>query len=91
MSEESVIRIIKDFSAFDAVGITCNFDNFAVMNQTVNNGVCDDSVAKHISPFRKRLISGKDSRSELISCGNQLKETKGGVLINRQIADLVNN
>ena len=91
MSEESVIRIIKDFSAFDAVGIAGNFDNFAVMNQTVNNCVCDDSVAKHISPFRKRLISGKDSRSELISCGNQLKETKGGVLINRQIADLVNN
>ena len=91
MSEESVIRIIKDFSAFDAVGIAGNFDNFAVMNQTVNNGVCDDNVAKHISPFRKRLISGKDSRSELISCGNQLKETKGGVLINRQIADLVNN
>ena len=91
MSEESVIRIIKDFSAFDAVGIAGNFDNFAVMNQTNNNGVCDDSVAKHISPFRKRLISGKDSRSELISCGNQLKETKGGVLINRQIADLVNN
>ena len=91
MSEESVIRIIKDFSAFDAVGIAGNFDNFAVMNQTVNNGVCDDSVAKHISPFRKRLISGKDSRSELISRGNQLKETKGGVLINRQIADLVNN
>ena len=91
MSEESVIRIIKDFSAFDAVGIAGNFDNFAVMNQTVNNGVCDYSVAKHISPFRKRLISGKDSRSELISCGNQLKETKGGVLINRQIADLVNN
>lgn len=91
MSEESVIRIIKDFSAFDAVGIACNFDNFAVMNQTVNNCVCDDSVAKHIGPFRKRLISGKDSRSELISCGNQLKETKGGVLINRQIADFVND
>ena len=51
MSEESVIRIIKDFSAFDAVGIAGNFDNFAVMNQTVNNGVCDDSIAKHIGPF----------------------------------------
>ena len=91
MSEESVIRIIKNFSAFDAVGIACNFDNFAVMNQTVNNCVCDDCVAKHIGPFRKRLISGKDSRSKLISCGNQLKETKGGVLINRQIADFVND
>ena len=91
MSKESVIRIIKDFSAFDAVGIAGNFDNFAVMNQTVNNCVCDDSVAKHIGPFRKRLISGKDSRSELISCGNQLKETKGGVFINRQIADFVND
>ena len=32
MSEESGIRIIKDFSAFDAVGIAGNFDNFAVMN-----------------------------------------------------------
>ena len=48
MSEESVNRSIKDFSAFDAVGIAGDFDNFAVMNQTVNNCVCDDSVAKHI-------------------------------------------
>ena len=69
MSEESVIRIIKDFSAFNAVGIAGNFDNFAVMNQTVNNGVCDDSVVKHISPFRKRLISGKNSRSATLSAG----------------------
>ena len=69
--------------------MTGDFDNIAVMNQTIDYGVGNYSVSEDIRPFRKRLVGCQNSRSELVSCGDQLKEPKGGVLVNRQIADFI--
>ena len=65
-----------------------DFDNIAVMNQTIDYSVGNDSVSEDIRPFRKRLIGCKDSRPELVSCSDELKESESGVLVNREIADL---
>ena len=45
-----------DISAFNTVRMTGDFDNIAVMNQTIDYGVGNYSVSEDIRPFRKRLI-----------------------------------
>ena len=68
-----------------------DFDNIAVMNQTIDYSVGNDSVSEDIRPFRKRLIGCKDSRPELVSCSDELKEPESGILVNREIADFIND
>ena len=91
LSGQSVIGIIKNISAFNTVRMAGDFDNIAVMNQTINDSVGNDSVSEDIRPFRKRLIGCKDSRPELVSCSDELKEPESGVLVNREIADFIND
>ena len=46
-----IIGIIEDISAFNTVRMTGNFDDVAMVNKPVNDGVCNNSVAENIGPF----------------------------------------
>ena len=51
LSGQSVVGIIKNITAFNTVRMAGDFDNITVMNQTVNDGVGNDSVSEDIEPF----------------------------------------
>ena len=46
-----IIGIIEDISALNTVGMTCNFDDVAMMNKSVNDCVGNNSIAENIGPF----------------------------------------
>ena len=51
LSGQSVVGIIKDIPAFNTVRMTCNLDNIAVMNQTIDYCVSNDRVTEDVRPF----------------------------------------
>ena len=46
-----IIGIIENISALNTVGMTCNFDDVAMMNKSVNDCVGNNSIAENIGPF----------------------------------------
>lgn len=82
---------VKYFTIFDPVRMTCNFDDFTVMYQSVNYGIGYYSIAENFSPFGKRLICWKDWGSEFISWRYQLKKNICCGFIYRKIYYSINN
>ena len=46
-----IIGIIEDISALNTVGMTCNFDDVAMVDKSVNDRVGNNGVAENIGPF----------------------------------------
>ena len=51
----------------------------------------DGLVAEHASPAAEWQVRGQDQRGVFVAAGDQLKEQVGGVLLERDVADFVDD
>ena len=66
-------------------------ENVGVVNDAVDHGGGDGLVAEDAAPAGKRQVAGEDQRGVLVSAGDELEEQVGGVLLEGQVADFVDD
>ena len=61
------------------------------MHDPVDHGRGDHLVAEDAAPGREGEVAREDQRGPLVARGDQLEEEVGGVLVEGQVADLVDD
>jgi hypothetical protein len=65
-------------------------DGFGVMEESVENGRGDGAVVvEDGSPLFEGLVGGQDDGTAFVALADDLKEKVGPVLVDRQVADFV--
>jgi len=59
------------------------------VDDPVDHGGGDGLVAEHAAPAGERQVRGQDQGSVLVSAGDELEEQVRGVLLEGEVADLV--
>ena len=75
----------------EPVAFSLDIDRCGVMENPVQNGTGDDRVSKDLSPVGIGLARGEDHRAFFIPSGDQLEKQVGPKLVNRDIADFVDD
>jgi hypothetical protein len=60
-----------------------------VVDDAVDHGGGDGLVTEDAAPSGERQVGGEDQRGVLVAAGDQLEEQVRGVLLEGQVADLV--
>ena len=81
----------KFLAFFQAVRLTLDVDDGAVMQDTIQDGGGDGDVCKDLVPLGEGLVGGEDGGRFLIPFGNELTEQVCALDIHRKIADFVND
>ena len=81
----------KFLAFFQAVGLTFDVDDSAVMQNAIQDSGGDGNVGKDLIPLGEGLVGSKDGRCFLIPSGNELEEQVCSLNIHREIADFVND
>ena len=81
----------KFLALFQAVRLTLDVDNGAVMQYTIQDGGGDGDVGKDLVPLGESLVGGKNGGRFLIPSGNELEEQVCTLDVHGEIADLVND
>ena len=61
------------------------------MQEPIEDGGCDDVVAKDASPVGDGLIRGQQDAAGLVTGSDQLKQQMGGLRRHRQVTELVDD
>ena len=61
------------------------------MQQAIEDRRGDDGIAKHLTPLAEALVGGEDNRAPLIAPRDELEEEVRPMLVNRDVADLVDD
>jgi hypothetical protein len=61
------------------------------MQQAIQDGRGDDGVPKHLAPLAEALVGGEHDRAPLIAAGDELEEEVRPMLVNRDVADIVDD
>ena len=87
-----MLFLAHEFLAFlQAVRLTLDVDNGAVMQDTIQDGGGDGDVGKDLVPLGEGLVGGKNGGRFLIPSGNELEEQVCTLDIHREIADFVDD
>ena len=62
-----------------------------MVDDPVDHGGGDGLVAEHASPAGEGQVAGEDERCVLVAAGDELEEQVGGVLLEGQVADFVDD
>ncbi len=62
-----------------------------VVDQAVDQGGRDHGVAEDLAPGLEATVRGDDDRAALVAPGDQGEEQVGGLALERQVADLVDD
>ncbi len=81
----------KFFMFFQAVRLTLDVDNGAVMQYPIQDGGGNGNVGKDLVPLGEGLVGGKDGGGFLIPPGNELTEQVCALDIHGEITDLIND
>ena len=81
----------KFFAFFQAIRLTLDVDNGAVMQYTIQNSGGDGDVGKDLVPLGEGLVGGKNGGRFLIPSGNELEKEICALDIHREIADFVDD
>ena len=73
------------------VAVAPDVDDVAVVYETVDESGGHHLVAKHTSPLLEALVGGQHCRRPLVASVDELEEEHGAVLVDRQVADLVDH
>ena len=76
---------------FQAVRLTLDVDNGAVMQYLIQDGGGNGNVGKDLVPLGEGLVSGKCGRCFLVPSGNELTEQVCALDIHGEITDLIND
>jgi hypothetical protein len=74
-----------------AIAVTSDGDDLAVVKQPVEDRGGDHGVAEDAAPFPNGSVRGDQCRTALIAPADQLEEQMGGVGLERQIAEFVDD
>ena len=80
-----------DRGVFEPVAGAFEGDDFGVVDDAVDHGRGDDLVAEDVSPAGEGQVLGQDQRGVLVAGGDELEEQVRGVLLERDVADLVDD
>lgn len=73
------------------VGISGQRQHFGVVHESVDHGGGHYIVGEGLSPAPKGQVAGHQNRADLAAGGDQLEEQVRGVLVKRNVADLVDD
>lgn len=62
-----------------------------MVQEAVEDGGGDDTVAEHLAPRTEALAAGQDHRAALIAAADELEEQVGADAVDRQVADLIDD
>jgi len=63
----------------------------AVVEQPIEDGGGHHLVTKHLTPLHDWAVGGDQYAAALVAAGDQLEEQMGGIGLQRQVAQLVND
>src|SRR5258708_4230162 len=78
-------------TALEPVGIAFERDYLGVVDEPVDHRGGDHVVAEYLAPPAERLIAGHDQAGPLIPGRYQLEEQVGGLGLERDVADLIDD
>ena len=81
----------KFFAFFQAIRLTLDVDNGAVIQYPIQDGGGNRNIGKDLIPLGEGLVGGKNSGHFLVLLGHEQKEQVCTLDIHREIADLVDN
>ncbi len=74
-----------------AVAVAADVDDMAVMQQPVDERSGHDLVTQDLAPLLEAFVGGQHSGCTLIAPVDELEEEHGSGLVDRQVADLVDD
>ena len=80
-----------DAAAAEPVAGAFEGEDVGVVDDAVDHGGGDGLVAEYCSPAGERQVGGQDERGVLVAGGDELEEQVGGVLLERQVSDFVDD
>jgi hypothetical protein len=66
-------------------------EDVGVVDDAVDHGGSDGLVAEDPAPAAERQVAGEDQRRVLVAGGDELEEQVCGVLLERKVADLIDD
>ena len=73
------------------VAVASDVDDMAVVHKAVDESRRHHLVAQHAAPVLETLVRRQHSRRLLVARVDELEEEHGAVLVDRQVADLVDH
>ena len=70
---------------FEPIGVAADIDGDGVMQQAVEDGGGDDSIAEHFAPGAEALVGGEDHRAFFVASTDQLEEQVGAGAVDGQV------
>ena len=76
----------------EAVALAADVDDVGVVEQAVEDGACDHRVAaEDLAPGTEAFVAGQDDAATFVAARDHLEEQIALELVERQIADLVDD
>ena len=75
----------------ESVAVALEADHLGVVDQAVDHGGGHGGVAEHLAPASEGLVGGDDERGALVAGAHELEEEVGGLGLERDVADLIDD
>jgi hypothetical protein len=75
----------------EPVAVTLDVDDFAVVQQAVQDGGGDHRIAEQLLPVAEALVGCDDGRVFLVAVGDELKKQIRLFAVHRQVTDLIDH
>jgi hypothetical protein len=75
----------------EAVALAFEGDHGGVVDEPIDQGGRDHRVAEDLAPLLEAAVAGDDDRAALVAAGNEREEQVGGLALQGQVADLVDD
>src|ERR1700722_10011636 len=80
-----------EIAVFESVAVSFQSNDVGVVDEAVDHGGGDGVVAEDLAPPAERLVGGDDEAGPLVAAGDELEEQVGGLGLERDVADLVDD
>ncbi len=78
-------------SGLGAVGVAVDGDDLGVVDEAVDECGGNDIVGEDFAPAAEWHVRGDQDRALFVAAGDELEEQVGGIGVERQVADLVDD
>jgi hypothetical protein len=91
MSGCVVGRHPPEITILEPIAVALERDDLGVVDEPVDHRRGDRRIAEHLTPAPERLVAGDDHRRPLVAGRHELEEEVGGLGLERDVADLVDD